>query len=132
MTNEPPASPASPASPVRDRGRFANVAAALVATGLVVFVHSGPHVLGLPARREPTATIHSDVKDLVLAGYVVDVDPKTLDYKALKGMISGLDPYSAFLTPEEAWVIVETFLATPMTEARYIARLTKVDRLERR
>jgi ribose 5-phosphate isomerase B len=38
---------------------------------------------------------------------------------------------ATFLTPEEAWVIVETFLATPMTEARYIARLTKVDRLER-
>jgi len=84
------------------RARFANIAAALVATALVVFVHAGPQVLGLPAKRAPHATVHSDVKDLVLAGYVVDVDPRTLDYKALKGMISGLDPYSAFLTPEEA------------------------------
>ena len=37
---------------------------------------------------------------------------------------------ATLLTPEEAWVIVETFLSTPMTEARYIARLAKVRRLE--
>jgi len=38
---------------------------------------------------------------------------------------------ATLLTPHEAWVIVETFLATPMTEARYIARLAKLHRLER-
>jgi ribose 5-phosphate isomerase B len=38
---------------------------------------------------------------------------------------------ATFLSPDEAWTIVETFLATPMTEARYIARLAKVNRIER-
>jgi ribose 5-phosphate isomerase B len=38
---------------------------------------------------------------------------------------------ATLLTPDEAWVIIETFLATPMTEARYIARLAKLHRLER-
>jgi ribose 5-phosphate isomerase B len=34
------------------------------------------------------------------------------------------------VTPEDALAIVETFLTTPMTEARYMARLAKVKRLE--
>jgi ribose 5-phosphate isomerase B len=37
---------------------------------------------------------------------------------------------STLVSPEEAVAIVETFLATPMKEARYIARLAKVKRLE--
>ena len=37
---------------------------------------------------------------------------------------------SALLTPEQALPIVETFLGTPMREARYIRRLLKVRRLE--
>jgi ribose 5-phosphate isomerase B len=37
---------------------------------------------------------------------------------------------ATWLSVDEAWAIVETFLTTPMTEARYIARLAKVHRLE--
>ena len=37
---------------------------------------------------------------------------------------------STLVTPDEALRIVETFLATPMQEARYLARLAKVRRLE--
>ena len=37
---------------------------------------------------------------------------------------------STLLTPEQALPIVETFLATPMREARYIRRLAKIRELE--
>ena len=37
---------------------------------------------------------------------------------------------STLLTPEQAMPIVETFLATPMREARYIRRLAKIRELE--
>ena len=39
---------------------------------------------------------------------------------------------STLLTPEQALPIVETFLATPMREARYIRRLGKIRELETR
>lgn len=39
---------------------------------------------------------------------------------------------ATLVSPEEALAIVETFLSTPMTEARYIARLAKVTQLEDR
>jgi ribose 5-phosphate isomerase B len=39
---------------------------------------------------------------------------------------------SMLLTPEQALPIVETFLATPMREARYIRRLAKIRELETR
>jgi ribose 5-phosphate isomerase B len=39
---------------------------------------------------------------------------------------------STLLTPEQALPIVETFLATPMREARYIRRLAKIRELETR
>ena len=37
---------------------------------------------------------------------------------------------ATLVSPEEALAIVETFLSTSMKEARYIARLAKVKRLE--
>jgi ribose 5-phosphate isomerase B len=37
---------------------------------------------------------------------------------------------ATLVSPEEALAIVETFLSTAMTEARYISRLAKVKRLE--
>ena len=39
---------------------------------------------------------------------------------------------STLVTPEEALVIVDTFLATPMREARYMRRLAKIRDLEAR
>jgi ribose 5-phosphate isomerase B len=39
---------------------------------------------------------------------------------------------ATLVTPEAALAIVDTFLATPMTEARYIRRLGKIQGLERR
>ena len=37
---------------------------------------------------------------------------------------------ATLLSTDEAWAIVEVWLATPMTEARYIRRLAKITRLE--
>ena len=39
---------------------------------------------------------------------------------------------STLLTTEQALAIVDTFLATPMREARYIRRLAKIRELETR
>jgi ribose 5-phosphate isomerase B len=39
---------------------------------------------------------------------------------------------ATLLTPEEALAILDTFIDTPMTEARYIRRLAKIRDLERR
>jgi ribose 5-phosphate isomerase RpiB len=37
---------------------------------------------------------------------------------------------ATLLSQDEAWAIVEVWLSTPMTEARYIRRLAKITRLE--
>lgn len=44
--------------------------------------------------------VFSDVLDIVERDFVDPVDPKTLIRGAIKGMISSLDPHSAFLLPE--------------------------------
>jgi carboxyl-terminal processing protease len=45
--------------------------------------------------------IYTDVFKLVKDYYVEPVDSKTLVYGSLRGMLSSLDPYSTFFTPEE-------------------------------
>ncbi len=45
--------------------------------------------------------IYTDVFKLVKDYYVEPVDSKTLVYGSLRGMLSSLDPYSTFFTPDE-------------------------------
>jgi len=45
--------------------------------------------------------LFADGLSIVQSQYVDEIKPKDLVYGALKGMISSLDPYSEFLTPEE-------------------------------
>ena len=44
--------------------------------------------------------LFTDVLSLIRKNYVREVDPKELIHGALKGMLSSLDPYSAFLEPD--------------------------------
>lgn len=71
--------------------------AALLGGALALFVHTGPFW----PRRLPRATV-ADVKDLVRDRYVKEVDDRTLEYGALRGIASVLDPYSSFIPPVEA------------------------------
>ncbi len=45
--------------------------------------------------------VFSEALSLVRKNYVEDVKPKDLIYGAIKGMLSSLDPHSAFMTPEQ-------------------------------
>jgi len=45
--------------------------------------------------------IFSEALSLVRKNYVEDIKPKELIYAAVKGMLSSLDPHSAFMTPEQ-------------------------------
>jgi carboxyl-terminal processing protease len=45
--------------------------------------------------------LFSDVIDIVEKTYVDEVEPKTLIENAIQGMVSGLDPHSSLLTPDE-------------------------------
>jgi carboxyl-terminal processing protease len=45
--------------------------------------------------------VFTEALSLIRKNYVEDVKPKDLVYGAVKGMLSSLDPHSAFLTPEQ-------------------------------
>jgi carboxyl-terminal processing protease len=45
--------------------------------------------------------VFTEALSLVRKNYVEDIKPKDLIYGAMKGMISSLDPHSAFMTPEQ-------------------------------
>lgn len=45
--------------------------------------------------------IFTDAISIVQENYAEEVDPKNLIYGAVKGMLLGLDPHSAFMAPEE-------------------------------
>lgn len=46
-------------------------------------------------------SLFADTLSIIQSQYVDETKPKELVYGALKGMLSSLDPYSEFLTPEE-------------------------------
>lgn len=72
---------------------FFSLAIALVLGAVHVNPPAGPRV--------PTATV-DDVKALVKSRYFEAVDDRRLEYDALRGLLGGLDPNSAFFSPEEA------------------------------
>jgi carboxyl-terminal processing protease len=45
--------------------------------------------------------VFSEALSIVRKNYVEDVKPRELIYGAIKGMLSSLDPHSAFMTPEQ-------------------------------
>src|SRR5438132_7851142 len=80
------------------RGASSWLGAVAVGAGLAFFIHAGP--LGT-VRRAPGASV-DEVKALVRTHYVRETDDRELEWSALRGMASALDPYSTFFSPEEA------------------------------
>ena len=63
-----------------------------------------PVALDKPSRKAPLPLdelrTFAEVLDRIKAAYVEPVDDKTLLENAIKGMLSNLDPHSAYLEPE--------------------------------
>jgi len=73
------------------------------ALALAVVIFAPGYFRGLSADREATyqgLKIFSNVIDMVEKNYVDEVESKKLIEDAIQGMVSSLDPHSAFLTPE--------------------------------
>lgn len=87
---------------MRGERRFAQVwlTAALVGT-LGAFLIN---INFLPRTDDPvlrTAATMREMRDLIQENYIEEVDDRELGYSSLRGMVSRLDPYSAFISPEE-------------------------------
>ena len=79
----------------------------LLAASLALCTVLSPYALAEHGDDESKATLPLDdlrtfaeVLDRIKAAYVEPVDDKTLLENAIKGMLSGLDPHSAYLEPE--------------------------------
>lgn len=76
-----------------------------IAAAVALFWMAGLAVSAVERKRQDETfkelDLFADVLAFVQAQYVEEVKPKDLIYGALSGMISGLDPHSQFLIPEE-------------------------------
>ena len=67
-----------------------------------------PILLASPFRQSYNIlSLLHDTLDIIEAYYIAPRDTKELMYKAVEGMVSSLDPYSAFLKPEEFTMLKE-------------------------
>lgn len=74
--------------------------AALVGTFAALVVN----INFLPRTSDPvlrTAATLREMHELIRKNYISEVDDRELSYSSLRGMTSELDPYSAFISPEE-------------------------------
>jgi carboxyl-terminal processing protease len=91
------------------RYRLSSVALSLALLGAAPWLHAAePAGQTSPAAGEERATLPLDelrtfaeVLDRIKTAYVEPVDDKTLLENAIKGMLSNLDPHSAYLEPED-------------------------------
>lgn len=82
----------------------------IVSTPLVAFAIVGG-LLGKAAAREDTyqhLRVFEDVVSLILTNYVEDVDFSHVMEGAMRGLAEGLDPDSAFLTPEQVKLVEQS------------------------
>jgi carboxyl-terminal processing protease len=85
------------------RSRLALLSVGVIAGAVIA---SAPGVYAARDAKAPLPLEHllafSDVFDQIKQAYVEPVDDKTLLENAIRGMLSGLDPHSAYLVPDEA------------------------------
>ncbi|MBI3075953.1 MAG: PDZ domain-containing protein, partial [Deltaproteobacteria bacterium] len=70
---------------------------------LVAFVVGGGEVhrvAAISGKTYENLKVMADVLAIVQRSYVEDVEPRKLIYGAIKGMLEGLDPHSAFMPPD--------------------------------
>lgn len=76
-----------------------------IAIALVLFWMAGLAVSAVEKKKQDETfkelDLFADALAFIQTQYVEEVKPKELIYGALSGMVSGLDPHSQFLTPEE-------------------------------
>ena len=87
--------------------RLAWLAAGVLGTVTALIIN----VSFLPRSTDPIlrgAETLDEIRDIVREKYVKEVDDDALYYSALRGMVSELDPYSTFVSPEDR----EDFLST--------------------
>lgn len=88
----------------------------LVSTPLVVLVSVGGLLSARVAPRTDQAFTHlrvfEDVMQLIVSSYVENADPDKVMEGAMRGLADGLDPMSAYLTPEEV-ALAKTNAALP-------------------
>src|SRR5919109_1064494 len=71
-----------------------------VAIGYFLAGHWVPNVSAVPRQDYESLEAFSNILAIVKKNYVEDVDTKNLVSGAINGMLSSLDPHSAYLTPE--------------------------------
>ena len=83
------------------RHRFSTLALSLTLLGSAA-VHASPDVTAPPQGRLPLEDLRTfvEVFDRIKSAYVEPIDDKTLLENAIKGMLSNLDPHSAYLDPQ--------------------------------
>lgn len=78
------------------------IAMAGMALVISIFLWGVNHkVSAISTKAYENIKIFTDAISIVQENYAEEVDPKNLIYGAVKGMLLGLDPHSAFMTPEE-------------------------------
>ncbi len=89
--------PASGRSVLRRRlTALAFLAAVTVAGGLI-----GPRLVAVPDATSAGMKEYADLLATTRAWYADDIAPSKLVYASIQGMLSGLDPHTSFLEPEE-------------------------------
>jgi carboxyl-terminal processing protease len=77
---------------------------AMAGTALVISIFLwgvNQKVSAISTKAYENIKIFTDAISIVQENYAEEVDPKNLIYGAVKGMLLGLDPHSAFMSPEE-------------------------------
>ncbi len=71
-----------------------------MALGFFLAAQWVPSVLAVPRQDYESLEAFTNILSIVKKNYVEDVDTKNLVNGAINGMLSSLDPHSAYLTPE--------------------------------
>ena len=85
---------------LRKKGTLATLLLLCLSVGLFLSGKAVTKVLAIAKSEYEDLETFTDILAIVKKNYVVEVDPKDLIRGAIKGMLSSLDPHSAYLSPD--------------------------------
>ncbi len=85
---------------LRKKGILATLLLLFLSVGIFFSGKAVTKVLAIAKSEYEDLETFTDILAIVKKNYVVEVDPKDLIRGAIKGMLSSLDPHSAYLTPD--------------------------------